>query len=782
MKKIMEVINEFLAALRNKNIQFYGEKWDEYCLAVQTFASHLFNKKNGIGGYELSEEEIQTFDSLIRICNILYNMTDLEVLPIEDGVYDILLEYYKKFNPNFQVGSEVINFAPTNSENKIEEKINPLKFYSDDEWNKMENGFFYKDIQKIPELCKKDFNKSPIIFNSNITKRKHNTKNNHPELVGTLDKCKFVLMEDAIKAGVDDDPTVKVLERDFFANHIMNEILDPNRKIKMVLELKYDGVSVEADCNNTLVSARSRGDTGIGEASDITPILFGYPFCRATEFISEKPIGIKFEAIMTYSDLERFNRDKNYYYKNCRTAIIGLFGSGDAWKYRDYITLIPLAIDRNDIPGVEWNRELEIEFLNKYFSTKGQPLRYAIIEGDYRQCLFLIKRFLEEAEVARNFLNFMYDGIVVSYMDEDIREVLGRKNYINKYSMAVKFNPLCKQTIFRGYTYTIGQDGSITPMIHYDQVEFYGTIHNKSTGSSYERFMNLGLREGDIINVTYTNDVMPYVTKPECVHNDNNTNPLCKFITHCPDCGTELVLSKSGKTMLCPNEKCNSRIIARMSNMMQKLNLKDFGESRIIQLNKQHLCDIIDLTYDDVEFLGPTIAQNFINRMNELKTKPIYDYEIVGAIGFTDIGKKKWQLIFNNYTLQEFIELVNNGGLSSIIHIKGIGSSIVDTLEKELPIFERDIRYIMNMKNVKSSKGLSSRKSIRCSGFRNPQLMQELRDMGYDADDNASVTKTTDILLVPYQDYSSSKTKKAGPVTIIVPIDEFIANKNKFLQ
>ena len=82
--------------------------------------------------------------------------------------------------------------------------------------------------------------------------------------------------------------------------------------------------------------------------------------------------------------------------------------------------------------------------------------------------------------------------------------------------MAVKFDPWEKQTIFRGYTYEVGQHGNITPMIHYDPVEFMGTIHTKSTGSSLNRFNNLGLKYGDIINVTYVNDVMPYVSTIDC--------------------------------------------------------------------------------------------------------------------------------------------------------------------------------------------------------------------------------------------------------------------------
>ena len=38
-----------------------------------------------------------------------------------------------------------------------------------------------------------------VIKEQYITKRTHDTSHNHPDLVGTLDKCKFVLDNDAIE-------------------------------------------------------------------------------------------------------------------------------------------------------------------------------------------------------------------------------------------------------------------------------------------------------------------------------------------------------------------------------------------------------------------------------------------------------------------------------------------------------------------------------------------------------------------------------------------------------
>ena len=728
---------------------------------------------------ELNNEQIYDLEVLIRICNILYNCTDLNPLPVEDGVYDIILEYYKRYNPNFQVGSEVISFKSTERSSVKEEKelINPFIEFTKEEVEKIDNGLFNDNLKLGTNIVRyNDFDHYVNNYGT-VSKRSHNTQHNHPTLVGTLDKCKFVLMHEAIERGVANDSNVKVLERDFFQKHIEAGIIRPDQEFDMILELKYDGISVEADCFDQVISARTRGDTGIGLANDITPILNGYQFPYAKEIAEDLgTIGIKFEAIIKYGDLYNFNMLRGEDYKNARTAIIGLFGSSDAPKYRDFITLVPIEIDRDDVPTSMWNREVEIEFLNKYFSTKACPLRYAKIHGDYKTCLFLIKAFQEEAEVARKYLNFMYDGIVVSYMNEDIRQKLGRENYINKYSMAVKFNPLVRQTRFVGYSYTVGQDGTVTPMIHYEPVEFFGTIHNKSTGNSYARFKDLDLAIGDVINVEYVNDVMPRVTKYDCVQNKENHNKKEEFIKECPYCNSKLEFSNNSAR--CTNLYCVGREVPRMVNMLAKLNIKGFAEAYITALNVHSLTDILEIDPNVViSTIGEGNGRKFLDKIEELKTKPIPEYMLVGALGFSGVAQKTWQSIFSVYTLKEFIDMMDNNPNSlfgALSNINGIGQSTINTIIYEYPKFDLDMNTISYMQNIINSKySKPSGPSVRCTGFRDKEFMEFLRSKGYDAPDEGSVTKSTDILLVPYEGFTSGKISKAGENTRIVDVNMF---------
>ena len=780
-------IHEFFEALLSGNGSVITTENIRY---VNERALALYEKQ------ELSVSEIQELKELIMSCNILYNRTDLTVLPIEDGFYDLLLEKYKTHDSHFQVGSQIVeiqNLRENDLEHPMKVAECPLIFEKKRQLNEVQK-FMYDEIMRVnkdPMVNEYDFHESPIEFiDSPITKRTHNTGHNHPDLVGTLDKAKFVLIKDAEEAGILNDPNVKILERDFFQEHIKKGILDPNQEIEIVAELKYDGISVEADCGLEVFSARTRGDTGIGEAADITPILRGYLFKHARFMIGEKPIGVKFEAIITKYDLIKFNELRGRNYSNCRTAIIGLFGASDAYKFRDLITLVPLAIDRNDVPAIS-NRLEEIEFMNQLFVSHGEPLRYAYFKGTLSEVLYYIKVFWDEAKIARDYLNFMYDGIVISYMDENIRKALGRKNFINKYSMAVKFDPEEKQTIFRGYTYEVGQHGIITPMIHYDPIEFFGTIHTKSTGSSYARFQDLGLKYGDLINVKYTNDVMPYVSKLDCKHNRENQNPVVKFIENCPICGSKLVFSDSGKTVICPNMECPGRSIQRMVNMFAKLNIKGFSDATFSLLKKNHLYELIPLGEDYlISVLGNADGVHFKEAIQNLITNPLPDYLIMGALGFTSIAHKKWKSILEKITVQELYQLYLDNGrninrFSFVLNQKlsGVGTVTLSTIAKEFPFFEHDIACILSWGNLVNSYGQNTdyKLQIRFSGIRNKQLSELLCNAGYDADDSSSAGKKTDILLVPYEGFTSSKVNKVSEHCKIVPIDKFINHMEDYI-
>lgn len=727
----------------------------------------------------LTNDDIQCLDLLIRISNAVYhNVNNDSLVPIDDGVYDLLMVLISKYMNNYQVGSDDIFFGDLYQDinDKQDQKlICPVKKIPENEGN-----FYYENILRNREITSKDLTVYPVKRIMNIEKRMVNTPHKYPELVGTLDKCKFVLNSQAKELGVFDDPNVRIFERDFIQKHIQQGIIHPNEKFYMIAELKYDGTSIEAEVSDHVISARSRGDTGNDVATDLTPYLKGYKFPLAEGIASDEIIGMKFEAIFTKYDLYRFGLAQGKMYKNARNALAGVFGSVNGNLFRDYVTLVPLECQSPELDDL--NREQRIQFLNTFY-TNGVDLKYAILYGDYKEILFHVKRFTEEAEALREYLPFLYDGVVISYLDKDKITKLGRENSVNKYSIAIKFNPMKHQTTFLEYTYTIGQSGVITPMIHYNPVEFYGGIHTKSSGHSYKRFNELKLRKGDLIDVTYTNDVMPYVTKPDIEPNRENLNPIIEFPKVCPCCGAELIFTD--KSAICPNIECKDRNNARMENMLDKLQLRDFAGERLQAIGKYSLTELMDLRVDDIKFLGDINAQKFIDRMNELKTKPIYDYQIIGALGFTGIAQEKWKLILSHFSpLWLMANFDNDEFVPTLTTVKGIGPSTAETIKNEMWFFIKDLTRIIEMENVIPTYGQHKISSmvIRFTGFRNKSLIDKLNSMGIDAGEG-SVTKGTNILLIPVEGFTSSKTAKADKYNVmILPVDEFITNMDKYIK
>lgn len=720
----------------------------------------------------LNKDEVELLSKVLDIANITYNDTDNIILPIEDGVYDLLLEKYKKYDPNYKIGAKPIYFNQSNQNDLLNqnEKKPVIKFLSEEEKKTIQEMVFRDILYSKKKFTKKDLIYQPIKYEDDlyITKRLRNTSHEHPELVGTLDKCKFVLNVQAQERGVFDDDNVKVLERDFFEPLFQRGIMNMQDEYVMILELKYDGISVEADIENGMIkSARTRGDTQNSEASDLTPIFENYIFPYAYN-LGIEPFGMKFEAIITETDLYELNRNREQKYINPRTAIIGLTGSSDARKYRDLITLIPLATTLKDDQGEPIDRLVEIEFMNRYF-CRSELLRFQVITGNYVNLMWQIKKFVDEAEFARDYLPFMYDGVVLSFYDPQIRKTLGRENSVNKYSVAIKFNAIKKNTIFLGYTFEVGQNGVITPMIHYQPIEFMGARHTKSSGHSYERFKRLSLKIGDVISVEYTNDVMPYVNKMDIERNRNNLNPIFPFPTKCPECGSDIIISESGKSAYCPNMKCKGRSYKRMESTLSKLRIKDFAYESVKLLGVTSIKQLMSLTEEQLMVLGPNDMYNLRNQLYHLADTPEYDYKLIGSLGFSDIAIKTFRLIFEHYTISEFLDLFDKNKylleetIDILTRIKGIGQKTVITIYNELPFFYDDIIFIQTLFKVKSYK-YADKTNIRkvvFSGFRDQDLSDKLTELGFDASPNNNLTKDTEILIIPNSSVRTSKVDKA---------------------
>ena len=717
-----------------------------------------------------TQEDVENIIKILKISNILYNNTSIEVLPLEDGVYDLLVVLADNLTGGkAPVGAPPIQFKE--AEPKAQSEI-PINLNTKTEVIKLINKdsmVFFNNLTKNSVIPEDFIITKPKKYSQPSGGR--SVPHDYKELVGTLEKCKFVTTQDAVWHGVNpNDETVKIYERDFALQMYQQGIIGD-----LIATLKMDGVSVECTVRgDEIISARTRGDTANDEATDLTHIFGGFRFPRACIVQKDMEFGIQFECVIRADKLRELAERERISYDNPRTAVIGILSRNNARLFRDYLTLVPIRT--GGINEFYNDRQLELEFLNKYYSC-GIELRYAVIKGDYTMQLFQVHEFVNNAEALRSAMPFMYDGVVIEFIDPRIKDYLGRSNSINRWAIAIKFPAMRKKSILKNVEYTIGQDGRIVPMAYFSPVEFFGAVHDKTTIHSYKRFKALDLHLHDLVELEYRNDVIVYLSKPMCDENDQNakSSPRFKFPDVCPYCGTTIMQSDSGDTAYCPNFMCLGRVYKRCTNMLKKLNFQDFGEKYVIKMNIRSFYDLVHYDYNKaVELIGRVMADKFEARRQELMNKPYEDYRLMSAIGFDGIASSKWALILQNIHLDTILNASDVDLYAMIVSVKGLGAEAGKRINEMRGFFRRDIETIIRMPNVVSSFGiLESKIIVRFTGIRDQKICDALNLTGkFDASGEKSVTKKTDILVIPHQGFHSAKFDKIGPRCRIMTLDE----------
>lgn len=709
----------------------------------------------------LKGENKDLYYQIISMCNLVYNnCPNIEPL-IPDSLYDRLVVYAKNNNISIPVGAPPMNIQIENTleygsaEPQIMKDkngyIQVVRIVPD--YDKMQ--FFYNMSSNSTPPRKEDFIRD---HDKTLVERKQRAVAHTYDMCGTLDKCKYVLNFDAQAAGSLQDNTINIFERDFLYKLISDYRLDPNN-LEFVLSLKYDGISVENTIlKDEIIFSVTRGDLNTNQASDLTPIFGGMKFARATnQPIPTDPFGIKFEYILTEENKRAIESIFGKSYVNLRNAVIGVTGGLDARLYRDYLTPVPLesSLQFND-------RVHEIQWLNYYYS-KGIDFRWALVKGNYNQILSYVKQFTDEAESLREYMGFAYDGIVVELNNINMRNIIGKRGSVPRYAIAIKFDPLKRKSIFTHYTYSVGQDGRITPMAHFEPVEFFGAIHSKTTAHSYKRFKELGLHVGDRVTLTLNNDVIVYIRRaPEKDQDPNNTNPLVEFPQLCPSCGMHLYVSDSGDSVYCLNLLCPERIVSRMANCLKKLSFKDFSTETVRALGIKSIKELYNYDYNKmVNIIGPVNAQNLVKGLEELKNANLSDARLIGSIGFDNIAEKTWKTILEQFPIERILSC-NTTELKYLEGIKGIGKTTIQTIMDERMYFLEDLMFIFStFKYTKTPlyNPYINKPKVCFTGFRDTELENLFVSKGFEIVE--SVTKETNILVISHFGGTSTKIVKA---------------------
>lgn len=545
-------------------------------------------------------------------------------------------------------------------------------------------------------------------------------------------------------------------------------------EISVLVSYKIDGMPIEAEIDTAsgrILSAITRGDEDAGV--DVSELYKDKVFDLSDKF-SDKTIGVKFEQVLTFKNLKALSKRKNKKYKNVRNGLGGILRDKEGKEYSDLITLIPLELESKSFGG---GKDDAIDILSE-ISDIG--LEYTVINGTVKDLITEFMEYQEDIIKLRPSLPYQIDGLVVEYLDEDLRKAYGRKGRTWDYQRAYKFPASEQTTVLKSVDFSIGHTGKLSMVAIYEPVDFGVCINDRASIGSYKRFKELDLHIGDRLLIGYNNDVIPYI-KRNISRKENKRGRMIDMLQFCPACDSKLkTINENENDLYCVNPKCPEAKIFKLVNFLDRLGAKQINEKTVRKLYKAKMVkdvgDFFKLNVKDfkkIDNIKDKAANNLMRSINVLRDNKYTESDIVYALSLNDIGKETSDTIMRKYPLDKILS--KDFDFDCLKTIDGIGSKKVERF-KDIIKHKETLNELSSILNIVVDDKPVSANTVVFSGFRDKDFEKSLIDSGFDIGEN--VTSNTAMLFVKDKKANSNKMNKAKSLNI--PIIKY--DKNNMLK
>lgn len=225
-------------------------------------------------------------------------------------------------------------------------------------------------------------------------------------------------------------------------------------------------------------------------------------------------------------------------------------------------------------------------------------------------------QYIEDWKEKRFSLPVDTDGVVLKVNNYDQREELGFTAKNPRWAIAYKYQAESAETELLSVTYQVGRTGAITPVANLSPVSLAGTTVKRASLHNANEIERLDLHEGDFVFVEKGGEIIPKITAVNPERRNSGEKPIA-YITHCPECGTELERKESEAKHYCPNaESCPPQVLGRIEHFVSKraMDIDSMGTERIRALIDQGFitdpADIYELEAKKEELLGLEMSQD----------------------------------------------------------------------------------------------------------------------------------------------------------------------------
>ena len=395
------------------------------------------------------------------------------------------------------------------------------------------------------------------------------------------------------------------------------------------LEYKLDGLTLCLTYRNGLLfCASTRGNGSVGE--DVT---------EQVRTIKSIPSAIDYrgdleaqgEGIMRWSAFRKYNETADEPLKNPRNGVAGAI--------------------RNLDPKITAKRNLDVLFYNVNYMSEGELSSQSdsidfLKSQRFKTEKLLVTSSMEEiiqaiANVDRDSLDFLIDGMVVKVNDFSLREKLGYTDKFPRWAIAYKFEAEETSTELKDVIWQVGRTGKLTPLGLLEPVQLCGATISKATLNNYGDILRKKVKIGSTVFLRRSNDVIPEILG---IAEDRGGTPI-EAPTVCPACGATLY--ESGAHIFCPNEQgCPPQICGKMEHFASKdcMDIDGVSGKTVMQLYKKlgitSVTQLYDLTETDLtglEGFREKKISKFLQSVQESKKADLPHF--LNALGIPNVGK-----------------------------------------------------------------------------------------------------------------------------------------------
>ncbi len=452
--------------------------------------------------------------------------------------------------------------------------------------------------------------------------------------------------------------------------------------VEIVCELKYDGLSISLWYEKgVLVKALTRGDGQQGDnVIENIKTIPSVPWCIERQDVPEW-FELRGEVLLPWERFEALNKEREEQeeplFANPRNAASGTLKLQDPREVarRGLDAYLYYMLGEN-LPGTTHYERLETAKAWGFHISDAVKVCHSVDE---------VMAYIAYWDTERKNLPVATDGIVLKVNNLAQQEELGYTAKTPRWAIAYKFPAEKQLTLLREITYQVGRTGVVTPVANLEPVQLSGTMVQRATLHNEDFIRQLDIRPGDRVWVEKGGEIIPKIVEREKSKDRPSDSKPFAFITHCPECGAQLVRVEGEAAWRCPNEAdCPPQLKGKIEHFVSRkaMNIDGLGAETIDLFYQKgllhNIADIYDLQLEDIaaqERLGEKSAQNILDGIEASKQVPWA--RVLFALGIRMVGETTAKKIARRYNTIDSLQWATTEQLCGI---EDVGPQIADNI------------------------------------------------------------------------------------------------------